>query len=412
MRGVGKRSVVGRRAVVVAIVAAFVGVLAGPASASNAPDPTRPDIELSVNASIDRPFTWTIDKTADKQDVTLQPGETTTVNYTVTVTPTEGTTSWSAVGEIIVYNKDLEPVTVNSVTNVISGVGPSTLTCPGSTFPRQLNSGAQLRCRFTSEVPDNSNRTSTATASVGTSEFTVTQPIDFGTAIDNRIDHCVSVHDSVAGLLAEQICVNKVDKTVAYSRQIGPYAECGSYSVPNTAWAITNETGTRVEDSFTVDVDVPCTQPCSLGDFVWMDKNKDGVQNDGVTSGVNGVKLALLDRSYRVVARTTTANNPATGAAGWYRFEVECGKEYRVHAEWSNFFWGGPLAGTFTTWFDVGSESTDSDVYPLLLFTPKVIVASGSDTSVDLGFVKLQYHDWCRWYDRHEQHDKWQKDHS
>lgn len=388
-----------------------VGVFAGPAvAAASPPDPNRPDIELSVEASIDRPFTWTIDKTADKQNVTLQPGETTTVNYTVTVTPTEGTTTWSAVGEILVYNKEPEAVTVNSVTNVISGVGPSTLTCPGSTFPRQLNSGAQLRCRFTSEVPDNSSRTSTATASVGTSEFTVSQPIDFGTAVDNRIDHCVSVHDSVAGLLAEQICVNKVDKTVQYWREIGPYAECGQYTVPNTAWFITNDTAARGEDSFTVNVTVPCAQPCSLGDLVWIDKNKDGVQNDGVASGVNGVRLELLDSSYRVVARTTTANNPATGAPGWYRFEVECGKAHRVHAAFSNFFFGGALVGTFTTWFDVGSEETDSDAYPLLAFTPKVTVASGADTSVDLGFVKLKFNDWCGWYDKWEKHDKWQKD--
>lgn len=92
-----------------------VGVFAGPAvAAASPPDPNRPDIELSVEASIDRPFTWTIDKTADKQNVTLQPGETTTVNYTVTVTPTEGTTTWSAVGEILVYNKEPEAVTVNS----------------------------------------------------------------------------------------------------------------------------------------------------------------------------------------------------------------------------------------------------------------------------------------------------------
>ena len=70
---------------------------------------------------------------------------------------------------------------------------------------------------------------------MGSSVFTVSAPVDFGTAIDNRIDHCVSVNDSYAGLLAEQICVNKVDKTVTYTREIGPYAQCGEYTVPNTA---------------------------------------------------------------------------------------------------------------------------------------------------------------------------------
>jgi hypothetical protein len=400
MRVLGKRAGCCRWGLVAAIAAASMGVFAGPAAA-NPPDPNRPNIELTVNASIDRPFTWAIDKTADKQEVTLKPGETTTVNYTVTVTPTEGTTTWSAVGEIFVYNKEAEAVTVNSVTNVISGVGPATLTCPGSTFPRTLNSGAQLKCRFVAEVPDNSSRTSTATASIGTTEFTAEAPIDFGTAIDNRIDHCVAVHDSMAGLLAEQICVNKVDKTVEYSRQIGPYAECGEYSVPNTAWAITNHTDTRVEDSFSVRVHVACPpQVCDLGDYVWIDKNKDGRQNDGVTSGVNGVRMELWNASHQLVATTVTANNPTTGAPGWYRFEVECGAVYKVRVAFTNFLFGRPLAGTFTTWFGVGSDDLDSDGFPLLAFSPPVSVASGSNTTVDFGFVKLNYHDWCNWHNK------------
>jgi hypothetical protein len=238
------------------LVAAAVALPA----AANPPDPTRPDVELSVNASVDRPFTWEIEKTAAVDKLTLGKGETATVGYTVTVTPTEGTTSWSAVGEILVYNKELEPVTVTSVANEISGVGPSTVTCQGAPLPRQLGSGAQLRCRFTAEVPDSSNRISTATASVGSNLFTVSAPVDFGTPIDNRIDHCVEVHDSMVGLLAEQICVNKANKTVEYSRELGPF-DCGKHTVSNTAWAIANHTGARVEDTLDVKVSVPCEPP-------------------------------------------------------------------------------------------------------------------------------------------------------
>lgn len=239
-----------------AIVAAS-GVFALPVGA-NPPDPTRPDIELTVRASIDRPYSWAIEKKADKESVKLQPGETATVNYSVTVTPTEGATGWSAFGEIFVYNKELEPLTVNSVTNDISGVGPATVACQGDPLPRQLNSGAQIRCRFTADLPDNSDRVSTATASVGSSEFTVSAPIEFATALDNRIDTCVAVYDSMLGLLDEQTCVNKADKTVEYSVEVGPYEKCGDHRVENTAWAITNHTDTRVEDSFSVKVDVPC----------------------------------------------------------------------------------------------------------------------------------------------------------
>ncbi|MGH3037928.1 MAG: hypothetical protein ACRDLZ_00730 [Gaiellaceae bacterium] len=196
------------------------------------------------------------------------------------MTPTEGATGWSAFGEIFVYNKELEPVTVNSVTNDISGVGPATVTCQGGPLPRQLNSGAQIRCRFTADLPDNSDRVSTATASVGSSEFTVSAPIEFATALDNRIDTCVAVYDSMLGLLDEQTCVNKADKTVEYSVEVGPYEKCGAYGVENTAWAITNHTETRVEDSFSVRVDVPCPPRECKDKYGWWHDRDDKCDRD------------------------------------------------------------------------------------------------------------------------------------
>ena len=247
----------GFAAAITAVLATVTAVFALPAAA-NPPDPERPDIELTVRASVDRPFTWEIVKTADVEKLKLKPGETATVDYSVTVKETEGATGWSAFGEILVYNKELDPVTVNSVTNVVSGVGPATVTCQGAALPRQLNSGAQLRCRFTIELPDDSDRISTATASVDDGEFTASAPILFADALDNRIDHCVAIYDSLLGLVDEQTCVNKANKTVTYSWEIGPYEKCGKYTFENTAWAITNHTETRVETTHVIPVDVEC----------------------------------------------------------------------------------------------------------------------------------------------------------
>jgi hypothetical protein len=262
-------------AAIMAVLTAATAVFALPAAA-NPPDPTRPDIELTVRASIDRPFTWEIEKTADVERLKLKPGETATVNYSVTVKETEGATGWSAFGEILVYNKELDPVMVNSVTNVVSGVGPATVTCQGEALPRQLNSGAQLRCRFTIDLPDSSDRISTATASVGSGEFTASAPIEFATAVDNRIDACVAIYDSLLGLIDEQTCVNKANKTVTYSWEVGPYEKCGDYRFENTAWAITNHTGTRVEDTNVVKVDVECKKECKDKDkYGWWGHDRD-----------------------------------------------------------------------------------------------------------------------------------------
>ena len=380
----------GRWGLVAATMAVFsvvAAIFALPAAA-NPPDPTRPDIELTVRASIDRPFTWEIDKSADVETLKLKPGETATVNYSVTVKETEGATGWSAFGEILVYNKDLEPVMVNSVTNVVSGVGPATVTCQGAALPRQLNSGAQLRCRFTIDLPDNTDRVSTATASVGSGEFTASAPITFATALDNRIDTCVAIYDSLLGLLDEQTCVNKVNKTVTYSTVVGPYGECGEYRVENTAWAITNHTETRVEDTNVVKVSVECPRPCKLGDYVWVDKNKDGVQNESSGYGVNGVRLELLDAAGNVVATTTTADHPYTGKAGYYRFTVTCGVAYKVRVKASNFGNGGALDDYTATQANVGSDAFDSDGNTSTNTSHSVTVASGSDYTVDFGYVK------------------------
>ena len=257
--GRGRRGLVAATMAVLSVAAAAIFALP---AAANPPDPTRPDIELTVRASVDRPFTWEIEKTADVDKLKLKPGETATVNYSVTVKETEGATGWSAFGEILVYNKELDPVMVNSVTNVVSGVGPATVTCQGAALPRQLNSGAQLRCRFTVELPDATDRISTATASVDDGEFTASAPILFADALDNRINTCVAVYDSLFGLVDEQTCVNKANKTVTYSWTVGPYEKCGDYRFENSAWAITNHTETRVDTTHVLRVEVECEKEC------------------------------------------------------------------------------------------------------------------------------------------------------
>ncbi|MBN8456579.1 MAG: carboxypeptidase regulatory-like domain-containing protein, partial [Verrucomicrobia bacterium] len=57
----------------------------------------------------------------------------------------------------------------------------------------------------------------------------------------------------------------------------------------------------------------------SLGDCVWMDLDKDGVQNDGPASGANGVTVELLDGSGAVIATTATADD-GSGNPGFYHF--------------------------------------------------------------------------------------------
>ena len=80
------------------------------------------------------------------------------------------------------------------------------------------------------------------------------------------------------------------------------------------------------------------TQLAMLGDYVWDDKNANGIQ-DGPDSdrGINGVEVKLLVDTDDdgtpdfVVATTTTGANPDNGKAGWYKFDgLTPGEEYQV----------------------------------------------------------------------------------
>ncbi len=132
---------------------------------------------------------------------------------------------------------------------------------------------------------------------------------------------------------------------------------------------------------------MPPPPTCSLGDFVWIDLNGNGIQDDGPNSGVNGVIVELLDSNGNVVQTTTTADNPVGGAAGWYSFSIDCGVTYRVRVSPSNFTPGGPLPGKTPTTFHAGSNpalDSDGDANST---SPPVSVPSGNNPTIDFGYL-------------------------
>ena len=56
-------------------------------------------------------------------------------------------------------------MTVNSVSDVISGLGAVSTSCP-VTFPYTFAAGSDLVCTYSSSLPDGTDRTNTATAAV------------------------------------------------------------------------------------------------------------------------------------------------------------------------------------------------------------------------------------------------------
>ncbi len=78
--------------------------------------------------------------------------------------------------------------------------------------------------------------------------------------IDECVDVCVDVDDSLAGVLGE-VCVGDAPATFSYSLDVGPAedAVCDStVLIENTATFETNNTGTTGSDSANVEVTVVC----------------------------------------------------------------------------------------------------------------------------------------------------------
>ncbi len=90
-----------------------------------------------------------------------------------------------------------------------------------------------------------------------------------------------------------------------------------------------------------------------IGDFVWLDENDNGLQDDGA-NGINGVTVTLFHCNGDEVAMTTTADN-GSGEAGAYNFEVcpNSGSYYVV-------FGDVPAELEFTA-SNAGDDALDSD---------------------------------------------------
>jgi uncharacterized surface anchored protein len=114
--------------------------------------------------------------------------------------------------------------------------------------------------------------------------------------------------------------------------------------------------------------------PASLGNRVWFDTDRDGLQDAG-EPGVNGVVVKLYNGAGQLLATTTT------DAAGNYLFPNLVPGDYSVEFT--------PPSGYAISPKDVGTDdSTDSDVDPTTKRTATTTLVSGeNDLSWDLGLT-------------------------
>ncbi|NLP10981.1 hypothetical protein GX408_11365, partial [bacterium] len=135
------------------------------------------------------------------------------------------------------------------------------------------------------------------------------------------------------------------------------------------------------------DIDAGLVALASIGDFVWLDLDADGLQDAGET-GIPGVVVHLLNHDGDRVASDTT------DASGYYRFTDLEPALYTIQVE--------PPAGLVVSPANAGTdEALDSDISGSLLQTAETRLSPGeNDLHWDAGFFPLSAVGNYVWEDR------------
>lgn len=253
---------------VVALALLFAILAAAQPAAASGTGPTGIlFVKKTATGSQDTSWTWTIEKAGDQSDLTLTPGQSQTVNYSVTVDAVS-TAAWSVAGTIQFQNTSASAVLVTAVTDLLSDGTVGAVTCPFA-LPYTLQAGfTSAPCTYSASgagAPPVSNTASVTVDSGAVSNSAVT-PVNYTSF--NETDECITVNDNLYGSLGV-VCAGDAPFTFSYSLTVGPYDTCGLYQVDNIASFVSNDTGTAGEDSWTVNVDVPCAGGCTLTQGYW-----------------------------------------------------------------------------------------------------------------------------------------------
>lgn len=150
-----------------------------------------------------------------------------------------------------------------------------------------------------------------------------------------------------------------------------------------------DENGCTWSDIIEIAIGANCNEPltASIGNYVWIDLNNNGIQDDGINAGVNGITVNLLDADGNIIDSTVTTDD-ANGNPGYYYFEVEPG-EYIVqvvlpgNAEFTSIQNGNSISA------NVNTNNSDSNIANLGNGTTNIInVGVGQHIyTVDIGIA-------------------------
>lgn len=236
-------------------------------------------VTKTADTSLTRTWTWEIEKEGDQTDLLLANGQSSTVNYDVTVDASAADSDFAVTGTITVHNPAPVAAIITGVADAIDGVPADDLDC-GVTFPYSLPAGQNLECTYEAALTDGTTRTNVATATtsgmVGSGSGSTA--VDFSTATVTLVDECIDVDDDLYGPLGT-ICEDDLPTVLEYEldmRDFLPAGECGEFTVDNIAAFETNDSGTTGSSTWTVNVEIPCYGGCTLTQGYWKTHSQEG----------------------------------------------------------------------------------------------------------------------------------------
>lgn len=260
-------------------------------------------VTKDADTSLDRDYDWNIDKTrvfadgeidgdGDPATLTLTPDQMYTLTYEITV-DLDGYTdaAWAVAGTITVTNP--APIAADDVvvSDTLSDGTPVTVDCDdvavGNQTTVDIPANDSVDCSYSADLLDADTLTNTAKATLFGIDYTGDASVDFTNADVTEIDECITVKDD-NGTPADTsddetlgtVCADDpLPHTFTHTIDIGPLGveACGASSFTNTASYATvddaNDTDEADTAEYTVAIDVPCPEGCTLTLGYWKTHN-------------------------------------------------------------------------------------------------------------------------------------------
>jgi serine-aspartate repeat-containing protein C/D/E len=151
------------------------------------------------------------------------------------------------------------------------------------------------------------------------------------------------------------------------------------FTLINFSWR--SEEFSTVLNTTRKDIDAGVFFKSTIGNYVWLDENLDGVQNQS-EDGVNGVTVSVYNRQGNQVAEILTRFNPDNGKNGFYEFNDFVPGEFYV--KFSSTTYNNFTDANLTS-DDLDSDVTDQNGTGTTDFF--TIVSHTANTTFDAGYI-------------------------